>query len=95
VANKAPAAKLSMCWVYRLTTPKLSQAANQTLPIPAAKVPNKIANKVIQISAQVSATQAIVQKHDYACRHQRGISSEFNRSIIYISPCFIFKEHRI
>jgi hypothetical protein len=29
--------------------PKLNHAANQTLPMPAAKVPTKIANKVIQI----------------------------------------------
>jgi hypothetical protein len=27
--------------------PKLSQAATQTLPMPATKVPTKIANKVI------------------------------------------------
>jgi hypothetical protein len=84
-----------MCWVYRLTTPKLSQAANQTLPMPAAKVPNKIANKVIQISTQVSATQATVQKHDYACRHRRRISSQFNGSMIYKSHCFLFKNHRL
>jgi hypothetical protein len=45
--------------------PKLSQAANQTLPIPAARVPTKIANKVIQFpnEAQTDA----VQRLNYAC----------------------------
>jgi hypothetical protein len=28
-------------------TPKLSQAATQTLPIPAVKVPNKMAKKIM------------------------------------------------
>jgi len=50
VASNAPAAKLSMCCVYRLTMPKLSQAASHTLPMPAAKVPNKIAKRIIRIS---------------------------------------------
>jgi hypothetical protein len=37
--------------------PKLSQAANHTLPMPAAKVPNKIAKSVIQIPTK-SQTEA-------------------------------------
>jgi hypothetical protein len=36
-----------------LSTPKLNQAASQTLPMPATKVPTKIANKVI-VSPQVA-----------------------------------------
>jgi hypothetical protein len=63
--------------------------------MPAAKVPTKIANKVIQISTQVSATQAIVQKHDYACRRLKGISSQLNGSMIYSSQFFLVKDHRI
>jgi hypothetical protein len=45
--------------------PKLSQAANHTLPMPAAKVPNKIANKVIQIPSDVQAGPE--QRLNYAC----------------------------
>jgi hypothetical protein len=45
--------------------PKLSQAANQTLPIPAARVPNKIANKVIQFPSKAQTDTE--QKLNYAC----------------------------
>ena len=47
VANSAPAARLSMCWVERASTPKLKSAASHTLPMPAARVPRRIATNTI------------------------------------------------
>jgi hypothetical protein len=47
--------------------PKLSQAANQTLPIPAARVPTKIANKVIQFPSEAQTSLRTKLKTDYAC----------------------------
>jgi hypothetical protein len=54
--------------------PKLSQAANQTLPIPAARVPAKIANKVIQIptETQTSAEHSL----NYACQLKAKLQIE-------------------
>jgi hypothetical protein len=47
--------------------PKLSQAANQTLPIPAARVPTKIANQVIQFPSEAQTSLRTKLKTDYAC----------------------------
>ena len=47
VASSAPAAMLNMCCVYRANTPNPKIAANQTLPIPANKVPSRMATKTI------------------------------------------------
>jgi hypothetical protein len=46
--------------------PKLSHAANQTLPMPAAKVPNKIAKRIMRV---LSVNQIkIDDTSDYALR---------------------------
>jgi hypothetical protein len=47
--------------------PKLSQAASHTLPMPAARVPNKIANKVIQVSTDAQQIERTWSKSNYAC----------------------------
>jgi hypothetical protein len=35
-----------MCWVYRASAPKLSAAANHTLPMPAVSVANTMAKGI-------------------------------------------------
>ncbi|GAA6143638.1 hypothetical protein NBRC116584_34560 [Hydrogenophaga sp. 5NK40-0174] len=47
VAIRAPAARLSICWVYLASMAALSKAASQTLPTPAPTVPKRIAKSII------------------------------------------------